>query len=365
MADKSSRGSRGHEPHCGSGVCNSCGNQLGTDDYTTCLGCRTRRSSGQRTAAARAQTSFRERSPGRQGRFHNDHYRQRSPAPLSAGDPVDPSVGRSYRPRGFQPGQLDHLRAAPGRRVPLPCRRCSERGLKADNHYYHECMYLGSVTRRAAKRRFNIAHSPPMTSSQQPQQPLPSFVPNTVQPSSAPESDLSRSLRDKLELFLQRSSQDGMSLLQVALTYRARLSASRIDAIISGREVELRGELFAWIDAYIASIPRNENGESLFSRPTFDWEAVVGVLAKAQSVEQALKFTLGTLRERQDVLSEGLDHDQDFRAPLTRMIAILERAINDLALTLSDEQIERLGRQAHADVGAVISAWRPSTQYGQ
>ncbi|KAK6392855.1 hypothetical protein LTR65_002937 [Meristemomyces frigidus] len=72
---------------------------------------------------------------------------------------------------------------------------------------------------------------------------------------SAPESEseLSRSLRDNMERFAL-DGPAGLSPLQVATGYRKALWAQQFKAMTTGGEVELRGELFAWLDAYIAHL---------------------------------------------------------------------------------------------------------------
>ena len=153
----------------------------------------------------------RERSPDRRRRGGGrGEYRQRSP------------VGSV--------GGRDHLTAAPGRRVDLPCFRCQTAGLAwTVNHYHHECKYITSQARRHARKRYNSMQSastipavPTTTSAASASTTLtptaaPAFLmPSTVAPPQATststgvvvattlplqESESGRALHDNLERF--------------------------------------------------------------------------------------------------------------------------------------------------------------------
>ena len=164
-----------------------------------------------------------------------------------------------------------HLRQPPGRRVSPPCHKCVNEGREdAFNHYYHECPRIGSTARHSARQRYMAGqqqhHQAPqqlpapaqqlaITDGREQQQQQQQQTGAAQLPAVAEESDLSRSLRDNLEEFA--TTMPGATLLQVAQAYRSSLWARQTRNMREGRDVDLQGQIYAWLEAYIESLERS------------------------------------------------------------------------------------------------------------
>lgn len=77
---------------------------------------------------------------------------------------------------------------------------------------------------------------------------------STKLPSTAPEFDLRQALRKSLGYFFQISEHSNRPPLQVAIKYRARHWLKQYDNLVEGNKVDLRSEIFVWLNVYIAHL---------------------------------------------------------------------------------------------------------------
>ncbi|GAM88616.1 hypothetical protein ANO11243_066500 [Dothideomycetidae sp. 11243] len=65
-------------------------------------------------------------------------------------------------------------------------------------------------------------------------------------------------LRDGLDAFYRLPDQRGKTRLQVALAYEAALRREQLEAMIYGREVNVVGSIYKWLEEYIEFLRERE-----------------------------------------------------------------------------------------------------------
>lgn len=90
---------------------------------------------------------------------------------------------------------------------------------------------------------------------------------------------------------------------------------------------------------------------------TFDFEAACGEFTFARDIECAIMFTRDMLGEEREEALKDPSRASEVEAK-TQMIGVLECAMGRVYLTFGDQQLEQLHNRAHAEVGAIMRAYK-------